>query len=80
MYRRRRSAGAEEIGTLRFGWLAKVAGRGWELPELHATPVRLLSEPETCRYSLSTAVLMVWSVMRAIEEVCVAAELFAVRK
>lgn len=23
----------KEIGTLRFGWLEKVAGRGWELPK-----------------------------------------------
>jgi hypothetical protein len=48
MYRRRCSAGAEEIGTLRFGWLEKVAGRGWELPGTDTTPVCTWRKPETC--------------------------------
>jgi hypothetical protein len=34
--------GAEEIGTLRFGWLEKVAGRGWELPKTGPRGTRML--------------------------------------
>jgi hypothetical protein len=34
--------GAKEIGTLRFGWLAEVAGRGWGLPRVTPARMRLL--------------------------------------
>jgi hypothetical protein len=48
VYKCRNVVVQEEIGTLRFGWLEKVAGRGWELPKV--TPHRLrLNEPETFR-------------------------------
>jgi hypothetical protein len=64
--------GAEEIGTLRFGWLEKVAGRGWELPKV--TP---LGEPETLAMATSWLIIResVWRGLRAIVSAWRAAEL-----
>jgi hypothetical protein len=43
VYKCRQRGGAEEIGTLRFGWLEKVAGRGWELPKVTRHAMRLMN-------------------------------------